>query len=56
MQKQEICEPLIDEVFQCLKDNDVVVGEIYTHLGFNKEEREGLEIAAKELLEFIEKQ
>ena len=56
MQKQEICEPLIDEVFQCLKDNNVFVGEIYTHLGFNKEEREGLEIAAKELLEFIEKQ
>ena len=56
MQKQEICEPLIDEVFQCLKDNNVFVGEIYTHLGFNKEEREGLEIAARELLEFIEKQ
>lgn len=56
MQKQEICEPLIDEVFQCLKDNNVFVGEIYTHLGFSKEEREGLEIAARELLEFIEKQ
>ena len=44
------------ELFQCLKDNNVFVGEIYTHLGFNKEEREGLEIAARELLEFIEKQ
>lgn len=55
MQKQDICEPLIDEVFQCLKDNNVFVGEIYTHLGFNKENREGLQIAAKELLEFIEK-
>lgn len=55
MQKQDICEPLIDNVFQCLKDNNVFVGEIYTHLGFNKENREGLQIAAKELLEFIEK-
>lgn len=56
MQKQDVCEPLIDEVFECLKDNKVFVGEIYTHLGFNKEEREGLEVAAQELLEFIEKQ
>lgn len=55
MQKQEICGPLIDEVFQCLRDNNVFVGEIYTHLGFSKENREGLQIAAKQLLEFIEK-
>ncbi len=55
MQKQEICGPLIDEVFQCLRDNNVFVGEIYTHLGFSKENREGLQIAAQQLLEFIEK-
>ncbi len=55
MQKQDICGPLIDEVFQCLRDNNVFVGEIYTHLGFSKENREGLQIAAQQLLEFIEK-
>lgn len=55
MQKQEICGPLIDEVFQCLRENNVFVGEIYTHLGFSKENREGLQIAAQQLLEFIEK-
>lgn len=54
MQKQDICEPLIDKVFTCLKENGIFVGEIYTHLGFNKENREGLQTAAKELLEFIE--
>lgn len=56
MQKQEICGPLIDEVFQCLRDNNVFIGEIYTHLGFSKENREGLQIAAEQLLEFIEKE
>lgn len=55
MQQQDICEPLIDNVFQSLKDNNIFVGEIYTHLGFNKENREGLTIAAEQLLEFIEK-
>lgn len=55
MQKQDVCEPLIDEVFQCLKDNHIFIGEIYTHLGFNKENREGLQIAAEQLLDFIEK-
>ncbi len=55
MQKQDICGPLIDEVFQCLRDNNVFIGEIYTHLGFSKENREGLQIAAQQLLEFIEK-
>lgn len=56
MQKQDICGPLIDEVFQCLRDNNVFIGEIYTHLGFSKENREGLQIAAEQLLEFIEKE
>lgn len=55
MQKQELCEPLIDEIFQCLREQGVFIGEIYTHLGFNKESREGLEVAAQQLLEFIEK-
>ena len=56
MQKQDICGPLIDEVFQCLRDNNVFIGEIYTHLGFSKENREGLQIAAEQLLEFFEKE
>lgn len=55
MQQQELCGPIIDEVFKCLKENNIFVGEIFTHLGFSKENRDGLEIAAKQLLEFIEK-
>lgn len=55
MQKQELCEPLIDKMFRCMKDNGIFVGEIYTHLGFDRASREGLDIAAKELLDFIMK-
>jgi len=56
MQKQDVCDPLIDTIFQCMKDNHVFIGEIYTHLGFSKENREGLQTAAEQLLEFIEKE
>lgn len=53
MQKQEMCSPIIDETFQALKDSGVFAGEIYTHLGFNKEARTGINEAAKQLLSFI---
>ena len=55
MQKQDVCDPLIDKVFTALRDNGVFVGEIYTHLGLDKENRDGINIAAKELLAFIER-
>lgn len=55
MQKQEMCEPIIDEMFQALEDNGVFVGEIYTHLGFDKSNRKGLNVAAQQLLDFITK-
>ena len=56
MQKQELCEPLIDEVFKAMDDNGIFVGEIYTHLGFDKSNRQGLNIAAQQLLDFITRQ
>ena len=46
---------MIDEVFTALRDNGVFVGEIYTHLGLDKENRDGINLASKELLDFIEK-
>lgn len=55
MQQQEICEPLIDQMFEALRDSGVFVGEIYTHLGLDKENRDGINHAARELLAFIEK-
>lgn len=53
MQEQEICEPLIDEMFTAMKDQGIYMGEIYTHLGFDKSNRQGIEDAAEELLKFI---
>lgn len=53
MQEQALCEPLIDKVFTALKNNNVFSGEIYTHLGFDKTNRTGIEDAARQLLEFL---
>ncbi len=55
MQQQEICDPIIDEMFDALYSNGTYIGEIFTHLGLDKENRSGIHIAAKELLKFIEK-
>ncbi|MEG0329007.1 MAG: hypothetical protein RR624_01145 [Longicatena sp.] len=55
MQQQDICEPLIYQMFKSLKETNVVIGEIYTHLGLDKENRDGINKAAMELLDFIEK-
>lgn len=54
MQLQEACDPLIDTIFTALRNNGVFIGEIYTHLGLDKGNRDGINVAAKELLEFIE--
>lgn len=55
MQQQEVCEPLIYEMFKAMKETGVYIGEIYTHLGLDKENRDGINKAAVELLEFIGK-
>lgn len=55
MQQQDVCEPLIDQMFDAMRDNGIFIGEIYTHLGLDKENRDGINLAATELLNFIEK-
>lgn len=56
MQKQSVCKPLIDDVFASLYRNGIFVGEIFTHLGFaDSQDKNGIAIGAKELLEFIQK-
>lgn len=52
MQKQAVCGPIIDEVFDSLQENDVFIGEAFTHLGLNPE-GEDIKDAARALLEFI---
>ena len=55
MQQQDICNPLIDKIFDCLYKNNIFVGEIYTHLGFSGEDKSGIVEGAKQLLDFIKK-
>lgn len=55
MQQQDICQPIIDEMFHALHVNGTYIGEIFTHLGLDKANRDGIHTAAKELLKFIEK-
>lgn len=55
MQKQQLCDPIIDEVFEVLKENGTYIGEIFTHLGLDRNDRDGINIAAQKLLEFIQK-
>lgn len=54
MQMQDVCNPIIDEVFDCLKANGTYIGEVYTHLGINPE-GDDINTAAEALLDFIEK-
>ena len=44
---------LLEEYFKNLFDNNVIVGEIYTRLGLEGEEKSGPLKAAKELVKFI---
>lgn len=53
MQEQELCDPLIDKIMGALEENGIYLGEVYTHLGFDKSNRAGIEDAARELLAFI---
>ena len=53
-QRQKECDVLFDKFFKKLFENNVFVGEIYTHLGI-KESKEKLLNAANILLEVMEK-
>ncbi len=53
MQRQDICTPIIDEMFACLKENGVFIGEAYTHLGIDPD-GDDIRKTAQALLEFIE--
>ena len=54
MQQQEICGPIIDEIFAGLRESGAFIGEAYTHLGIDPE-GDDLQQAARALLDFIEK-
>ena len=53
MQQQEVCMPIIDEMFEGLAANGVFIGEAFTHLGLNPE-GDDIKVAAQALLDFLE--
>lgn len=55
MQKQEICDELLDVAFERLYKENIFVGEIYTRLGIREDSKDGIKDAATALLKFINK-
>ena len=53
MQEQELCNPLIDEIFETLFRNNIPVGEIYSCLGLPDKGNNGIIDSAKVLLQLI---
>ena len=56
MQKQDICDKLLDTAFNRLFEEDIFVGEIYTRLGVKDDSKDGIKQAATALLELLTKQ
>ncbi len=54
MQMQDLCMPIIDQVFDALKSNGTYIGETFTHLGINPE-GDDIDKAAEALIQFLEK-
>jgi len=52
-QRQDTCNEIFEKVFSKLFENNIYVGEIYSHLGL-RGDLEGLSVAAKELLKVLE--
>ena len=53
MQEKEVCDEIIDKTFKKIKENGVMLGEIYTNLGLPNKGDGGIEVAARALLELI---
>lgn len=53
MQKEETCRKIIDTIFDKLYESKIPVGEVYTCLGLPNKGDNGIEDAAKALLEFV---
>ncbi len=55
MQQQELCDPIINQMFKKLFDDGIYVGEIYSCLGLEDKGDNGIMVAAQALLDEIKK-
>lgn len=56
LQKQDICNPLIDKYFKLLQKEGVKLGEVYTNLGVKGQDGSDLKESAKQVLDLLLKQ
>ncbi|HCV55728.1 MAG TPA: hypothetical protein DF911_07200, partial [Erysipelotrichaceae bacterium] len=55
MQRQQECSALIDRMFEKMLEDHISLGEVYTCLGLRDKGDHGIQKAAEELLEFVQK-
>ena len=55
LQRREDVDLLLDKYFKKFFDRNIIIGEIYTHLGILDEEKSGPKKAAERLLNYIDK-
>ena len=53
LQKQDVCDPLIDEHFTIMNNTNVKIGQVYTNLGVSDREEDALKKSAEAVLELL---
>ena len=53
LQKQDVCDPLIDKYFEVINNNTLKIGQVYTNLGVIDREEDALKKSAEAVLELL---
>ncbi len=53
MQQQELCDTILDQIFAAFAKHQVFIGEIFTRLGLDPDNRYGIKEAARSLLDYL---
>lgn len=53
LQKQDVCDPLIDKYFEVINNNALKIGQVYTNLGVVDREEDALKKSAEAVLELL---
>ena len=54
LQKQDVCDPLIDKYFKVMNESSVKVGQVYTNLGVANKEEDALKKSAQAVLDLLQ--
>lgn len=53
LQKQDVCDPLIDKYFEVMNNNTLKIGQVYTNLGVSNRQEDALKQSAEAVLELL---